>query len=120
MAAVETPLDAYSRVVTEVARALAPSVANLRISRRSRRGGWLGGGSAFVLAPDGYLVTSAHLVEHRGSGRGSFVDGRDERFRLLGAHPPSDLAVLRAEGPGPPAATLRGAHAVQVRPLLGA
>src|SRR5207245_1887006 len=32
----ESPLDAYSRVVTEVAERLAPSVANLRVSRRFR------------------------------------------------------------------------------------
>src|SRR3954468_20006081 len=105
MTVAESPLDAYSRVVTEVARALAPSVANLRISRRSRRGGWLGGGSAFVLAPDGYLVTSAHVIEH-GSGRASFVDGRDERFSVVGADPLSDLAVLRVEGRDLAAATL--------------
>src|SRR5438105_1186007 len=56
--AAETALDAYSRVVTDVARALAPSVANLRVRRRRA----LGGGSAFVVAPDGFLVTSAHVV----------------------------------------------------------
>src|SRR5437764_797437 len=43
MAAAETPLDAYSRVVTEVARALAPSVANLRVSGRAPRRGCLVG-----------------------------------------------------------------------------
>src|SRR4051794_4347630 len=118
MAAVETPLDAYSRVVTEVARALAPSVANLRISRRSRRGGWLGGGSAFVLAPDGYLVTSAHVVEHGGSGRASFVDGRDERFSVVGADPLSDLAVLRVEGRDLATATLGDADELQVGQLV--
>jgi len=32
----ESPLDAYSRVVTEVAQRLAPSVANLRVSRGGR------------------------------------------------------------------------------------
>src|SRR3954465_1509257 len=118
MAAVETPLDAYSRVVTEVARSLAPAVANLRVSRRSRRGGWLGGGSAFVLAPDGYLVTSAHVVEHGGTGRASFVDGRDERFTVIGADPLSDLAVLRVEGRDLAAATLGDADELQVGQLV--
>src|SRR4051812_35930979 len=117
MTVVESPLDAYSRVVTEVARALAPSVANLRISRRSRRGGWLGGGSAFVLAPDGYLVTSAHVVEH-GSGRASFVDGRDERFSVVGADALSDLAVLRVEGRDLQTATLGDADELQVGQLV--
>src|SRR3954469_21438015 len=93
MAATEAPLDAYSRVVTEVARRLAPSVANLRVRRR--RG--LGGGSAFAIAPDGLLVTSAHVVERSAGGRASFVDGRDERFEVVGADALSDLAVLRAE-----------------------
>src|SRR4051812_12525569 len=118
MASVESPLDAYSRVVTEVARALAPSVANLRISRRSRRGGWLGGGSAFALAPDGYLGTSAHVVEHGGHGRASFVDGTDERFSLVGADPLSDLAVLRVEGSGLQAAALGDADELQVGQLV--
>src|SRR3954452_21967570 len=109
MAAVETPLDAYSRVVTEVARALAPSVATLRISRRSRRGGWLGGGSAFVLAPDGYLVTSAHVVEHGGGGCASCVDGRDWRFSVVGADSRADLAVLLFEGGDLASSSLRDA-----------
>jgi serine protease Do len=121
MAAVETPLDAYSRVVTEVARTLAPSVANLRVSRRSRRGSWLGGGSAFVLAPDGYLVTSAHVVERMTThppGRASFVDGRDERFSVVGADPLSDLAVLRVDARDLVAASLGDADELQVGQLV--
>src|SRR4029079_5914729 len=55
-------LDAYSRVVPSVARDLAPSVANLRVTRRVRGGRTaIGGGSAVVIAPDGYLLTSAHV-----------------------------------------------------------
>src|SRR3954447_4711592 len=118
MTVAESPLDAYSRVVTGVARALAPSVANLRVSRRSRRGSLLGGGSAFVLAPDGYLVTSAHVVEHESAGRASFVDGRDECFRVVGADPLSDLAVLRVEGRDLVAATLGDADELQVGQLV--
>src|SRR5690349_18570588 len=122
MTVAESPLDAYSRVVTEVARSLAPSVANLRVSGRSRRGRtWLGGGSAFVLAPDGYLVTSAHVVSnptHPRTGRASFVDGRDERFAVVGADPLSDLAVLRVDGRDLQAATLGDADDLQVGQLV--
>src|SRR5918911_685268 len=91
--AVETALGAYSRGVTGGARDLAPSVANLRVRRRRM----LGGGSAFVIAPDGYLVSSAHVVEGGGSGRASFTDGRETRFTVVGADPLSDLAVLRTD-----------------------
>jgi S1-C subfamily serine protease len=91
-------LDAYSRVVTSVARDLAPSVANLRVTRRVRGGRTaLGGGSAVVIAPDGYLLTSAHVVEGSRAGQASFVDGRDVRFTVAGRDPLSDLAVLRAD-----------------------
>src|SRR5436190_7675536 len=112
--AVETALDAYSRVVTEVARELAPSVANLRV----RRGRALGGGSAFVFAPDGYLVTSAHVVEGGGSGRASFTDGRETRFSVVGADPLSDLAVLRTDDRDLTAAALGDADALQVGQLV--
>ena len=93
-------LDAYSSVITAVARDLAPSVANLRVPRRVRGGRMVaGGGSAFVLAPDGYLVTSAHVVEGVArDGVASFVDGRELRFEVVGADALSDLALLRADG----------------------
>src|SRR3954462_2978870 len=112
--AAETALDAYSRVVTEVARGLAPSVANLRV----RRGRALGGGSAFVVAPDGYLVTSAHVVEGGGSGRASFPDGRETRFSVVGADPLSDLAVLRTDDRDLLAARLGDADELRVGQLV--
>ena len=91
-------LDAYSRVVTAVARDLAPSVANLRVTRRLRGGrSAMGGGSAVVITPDGFLVTSAHVVEGSRNGSASFVDGREMRFAVIGADPLSDIAVLRAD-----------------------
>src|SRR4051812_49540177 len=90
-------LDAYSRVVTTVARDLTPSVANLRVTRRARGGRTaMGGGSAVVIAPDGYLLTSAHVVEGSRAGQASFVDGRDLRFTVVRRDPPSDLPLPRA------------------------
>jgi S1-C subfamily serine protease len=87
-------LDAYSRVVTSVAEKLAPSVANLRVV--TRRG--QGGGSGVVVTPDGFMLTSAHVVAAAGARvRASFVDGSDLQARVIGADPLSDLAVLRAD-----------------------
>src|SRR3954453_16962223 len=110
--AAESALDAYSRVVTEVARALAPSVANLRVRQ--------GGGSAFVLAPDGYLLTSAHVVmsSRPARGRASFVDGRETRFEVVGADPLSDLAVLRTADRDLETATLGDADELRVGQLV--
>jgi S1-C subfamily serine protease len=113
-------LDAYSQVVTGVARRLAPSVANLRVTARTGGGRrQVGGGSAVVIAPDGYLLTSAHVVAGPGrAGRASFVDGRDLAFTVVGADPLSDLAVLRAEAGDLTAARLGDADALQVGQLV--
>src|SRR5438874_7226757 len=95
----EEALDAYSRAVTSVAERLSPSVGNLRVSRRVRGGRVLdGGGSSVVITPDGFMLTSAHVVARTdGTGRASFVDGRELDFQLIGADALSDLAVLRAD-----------------------
>jgi serine protease Do len=92
-------LDAYSRTVAQVVERLAPSVANLRVLRATRRGRIpVAAGSAVVLTPDGFLLTSAHVVSGRGrTGRATFVDGREIGFGVVGADPLSDLALLRAE-----------------------
>jgi serine protease Do len=112
-------LDAYSRVVTTVARDLAPSVANLRVTRRLRGGRTaMGGGSAVVITPDGFLVTSAHVVEGSRSGSASFVDGREMRFAVIGADPLSDIAVLRADAEDLAPARLGDASELQVGQLV--
>jgi S1-C subfamily serine protease len=94
----EEPLDAYSRVVTEVARRLSASVANLRVSRRLGPGRRVdGGGSGVVITPDGFVLTSAHVVAGAGRGIASFVDGTELAVEVVGSDPLSDLAVLRTE-----------------------
>ncbi len=116
-------LDAYSRVVVDVAERLAPSVASLRVMRRTR-GGQVpaGAGSAVALTPDGFLLTSAHVVLSRSSrpspGRAAFVDGREFTFTVVGADPLSDLAVLRADGDDLVAATLGDAERLRVGQLV--
>jgi S1-C subfamily serine protease len=109
-------LDAYSRVVTTVAEAVSPSVANLRLTRRGRT---VGAGSGVVITPDGFLLTSAHVVDG-GAGRirGSFTDGRELTLRMVGADPLSDLALLRADEPAPAPAPLGDAAALRVGQLV--
>jgi len=113
-------LDAYSSVITAVARDLAPSVANLRVYRHVRGGRRIaGGGSAFVLAPDGYLVTSAHVVERSApDGVASFIDGREMTFEVVGADALSDLALLRTEGRDLVPAVLGDAATLRVGQLV--
>jgi S1-C subfamily serine protease len=113
-------LDAYSRVVVDVAERIAPSVANLRVMRRGR-GGQVpaGAGSAVALTPDGFLVTSAHVVAGPArNGRATFVDGRELSWRVVGVDRLTDLAVLRADGDGLIPATLGEAEKLRVGQLV--
>jgi len=112
-------LDAYSQAVITVAERLSPSVANLRVSRRVRGGRLLeGGGSAVVITPDGFMLTSAHVVARTDGGRASFVDGRELDFTVVGSDPLSDLAVLRADGSELHPAELGDAEALRVGQLV--
>ena len=89
----EEALDAYSTIVTAVAERVLPSVASLRIGRGGRGGA---AGSGVVITPDGFLVTSAHVVAAGGAASASFVDGTEHDVDLVGADTLSDLAVVRA------------------------
>jgi serine protease Do len=93
----EEALDAYSRAVIAVAERLSSSVANLRVSRRVRGGRVAaGGGSAVVITPDGFMLTSAHVVAGTAGKVEAIVAGRELGADVVGADPLSDLAVLRS------------------------
>jgi S1-C subfamily serine protease len=113
-------LDAYSSAVISVAERLSPSVASLRVMRRTRAGSVpTGAGSAVALTPDGFLLTSAHVVGRSAAGgRATFSDGRAERFEVIGRDPLSDLALLRAEGGSLNAAELGDAERLKVGQLV--
>jgi S1-C subfamily serine protease len=103
-------LDAYSEAVIAVNERLAPSVANLRSGR--------GGGSGVVITADGFVVTSAHVVERTATVTASFVDGTELAADVVGADPLSDLAVLRTHDGGLPPAELGDASALRVGQLV--
>ena len=93
-------LDAYSAIVTSVADRLAPSVTSLRVSRRLRGGRRAeGAGSGVIITPDGFALTSAHVIHQivtgADGGTASFADGREFPFQVVGSDPLSDLAVIR-------------------------
>lgn len=113
-------LDAYSRTVAGVAERLAPSVANLRVLRAGRHGRVpVGAGSGVVLTPDGFMLTSAHVLAGRSrEGRASFTDGREFPFSIVGRDALSDLAVIRTEGRDLESATLGDAEQLRVGQLV--
>src|SRR5215475_15823426 len=100
------PLDAYSQIVSGVAAELTPKVASLRVRHPGFRPGGEGLGSAVIYTPDGFLLTNAHVVGSAARGTVTFSDGSTAEFRVVGADPLSDLAVVRADIPTPDPAVL--------------
>jgi S1-C subfamily serine protease len=115
----DAALDAYSRIITHVADVLMPSVASLKIPRRAWRGMQdEGAGSGVVITPDGFILTSAHVVAGTHRGSASFVDGREFGIDLVGSDPLSDLAVVRASAAELTPATLGDAARLRVGQLV--
>jgi S1-C subfamily serine protease len=110
----EDPLDAYSTVVTEVARTVLPSVASLSV--RTPRGE--GAGSASVITADGFLLTSAHVVSGATSAEALFADGTSVSADVVGRDVLSDLAVLRARAMVPAPVELGDAAHLKVGQLV--
>jgi S1-C subfamily serine protease len=111
-------LDAYSRVVTSVAERLIPSVASLRVRGRVRGSSTDGAGSGVVISPDGFVLTSAHVVGGTDRGSASFVDGREVPFDVAGRDELSDLAIVRLSAGDVPPAELGDAEGLRVGQLV--
>jgi S1-C subfamily serine protease len=109
-------LDAYSTAVASAADRLLPAVVGVRLDRRNRFGG--GAGSAVAIAPDGYVLTSAHVVAGDDAGSISLGDGSEHAFRVVGRDPLSDLAVIRALADGLPTAELGDADRLRIGQLV--
>jgi S1-C subfamily serine protease len=111
-------LDAYSRTVVAVATRVLPSVASVTV----RTGRGTGAGSASVITPDGFLLTSAHVVAGANSADAAFGDGTTTQADVVGRDTLSDLAVLHARGAVPHPVDLGDAsqlHVGQVVVALG-
>jgi S1-C subfamily serine protease len=111
----EEPLDAYSRAVVEAAERVSPSVAAVEVLRGGRT---RGSGSAVAITPDGFLLTSAHVVAGGDGVRATFHDGRVLGAEVRGRDPLSDLAVLRTHDGELAAAELGDASRLRVGQLV--
>ena len=87
-------LDAYSHAVTSVADAVGPAV--VRVEVQNAKGRPAGVGSGVVIAPDGLVLTNAHVVEGAKEVRLQDAEGRVMEARKLGEDTDTDLALLRA------------------------
>jgi serine protease Do len=99
--------------VVEAARRVTPSVVSVNVIRRQRVGprslwdDWFGPfgyerevaglGSGFAIAPGGYVLTNAHVVEGAIEIVVATIDGGEYAAELVGSDALSDLALVRVE-----------------------
>ncbi|HWQ62216.1 MAG TPA: trypsin-like peptidase domain-containing protein [Negativicutes bacterium] len=65
-----------------------------------------GSGSGVIISADGYIVTNNHVVENAQELSVALADGRTFTGRSVGADPVTDLAVVKIDATGLPAAVL--------------
>ena len=62
-------------------------------------------GSGVIVGPEGYILTNHHVVEAADEIELALADGRKAPAKVVGTDPETDLAVLKVEISGLPAAT---------------
>src|ERR1700722_18089354 len=112
-------LDAYSRTVVDVVERVGAAVVSVHIGR-TRRGEIVnaGGGSGVIVTPDGYLLTNQHVVQGAARVEITLIDGDSVEARVIAEDPSTDLAVLRANATGLPAAGLLARQQPRVGQLV--
>jgi S1-C subfamily serine protease len=113
-------LDSYSRTVVSVADSVGPAVVSLMVGRSGagRPSGVQGAGSGVVIAPDGYVLTNAHVVHGAGRVQATLTDGRMLDGVHVGEDQSTDLALIRLSGTGLPVAALGRSAGLRVGQLV--
>lgn len=71
-------------------------------------------GSGFIISPDGYIITCAHVIENAREILVRLNDRREFNARLVGSDRRSDIALLKIESTGLPTIVIGDANRLRV------
>ena len=99
--------------VAAIAESVLPSVVSILIEAGNNSGS----GSGFIVQSDGYILTNNHVAAPAANGGELtvvFDDGSEAIAKIVGRNTSYDLAVLKVDRDGLPAAVLGDSSAVRV------
>lgn len=70
-------------------------------------------GSGFIISPDGYILTNAHVVADTDEISVKLTDKREFKARVVGADTYTDIALLKIDATGLPAVKIGQAQALE-------
>jgi serine protease Do len=73
-----------------------------------------GVGSGFILSPDGYVMTNAHVVDGADEVIVTLTDKRELKAKIIGADRRTDVAIVKIEASGLPAVKIGDVNALKV------
>lgn len=109
-------LDAYSKTVIGVVQDVGASVVAINVPAAGASGE--SAGSGVIIAPDGFVLTNAHVVGDAANVSVSLTDGQSLSAALVGRDVATDLALLRVQKGGLPFASIGESDALQVGQLV--
>jgi len=107
--------------VPEVAKKAGPSVVGIKTTMQTMSFFGVqessGSGSGFIIKNDGYIVTNQHVID--GASEIKVILSTDEEYtaKIIGQDEKTDLAVLKIEASGLPAAEIGSSDALEVGEL---
>ena len=103
---ITVPTDGTAMTPAQLYASQVDSVVAISTTIQSGRGTGHSSGSGFILTEDGYVITNFHVVEDATGIDVVMHDGTEYAAELVGKDSSNDLAVLKIDATGLPAATL--------------
>ncbi|MEI7811768.1 MAG: Do family serine endopeptidase [Ignavibacteria bacterium] len=124
-------VNAFSKAFTDVAEKVTPSIVQIAVASETKKNPHedipfffpfkdnvpkeqLGSGSGVIISEDGYILTNNHVVENATKVNVTLFDKRAFEAKVIGTDPQTDIAIIKIDASGLPAAYLGNSDNVKV------